>query len=71
METNNVLKLQGYRALLKELGPVEAEKFITLIQQEPFDYTEWQKSLWIDKDIKELSAEAVERRKYNKTSTAT
>ena len=34
MEANNVLKLQGYKALLKELGPVEAERFITLIQQE-------------------------------------
>lgn len=71
MEANNVLKLQGYKALLKELGPVEAERFITLIQQEPFDYTEWQKNLWIDKDIEEISLKAAEKRKENNSSSLT
>ncbi len=66
MEANNVLKLQGYRALLRELGPVEAERFITLIQQEPFDYTEWQKQLLEDKTIEELSEKAVEYRRLKK-----
>ncbi len=68
MEANIILKLQGYRALFKELGPVEAERFITLIQQEPFDYTEWQKSLWIDKDIRELSVEASKKRNESNSS---
>jgi len=68
MEANNVLKLQGYKALVKELGPVEAERFITLIQQEPFDYTEWQKSLWVDKDVKELSNEALKNPERSKSS---
>ena len=52
--------------MLKELGPVEAERFITLIQLEPFDYTEWQKSLWVDKDIRELSDEAEKKQKDSK-----
>jgi len=60
METNNILRLNGYKALLKELGPVQAEKFITLIQRESFDYTEWQKKLWLDKSIEEISKKAAE-----------
>ena len=42
------------RALRERLGPVEAEKFIVLIRREPFDYTEWQQTLWQDKSVDEL-----------------
>ena len=73
MEVNSVIRLNGYRALVKELGPIEAEKFISLIQpaltagrQEPFDYTEWQKHLWADKTVEEISAKATEYRKSSK-----
>lgn len=66
METDNVIKLKGYKALVKELGEVQAEKFVTLIQQQPFDYTEWQKDLWVDQSIEEISARASEARKENK-----
>ncbi len=62
METNNLIKLNGYKALIKELGAVQAEKFISLIQTEPFDYTEWQKNIWIDKSVDEISGLAVELR---------
>jgi hypothetical protein len=65
MEANNILKLDGYKALLKELGPVRAERFISLIQQETFDYTEWQKKLWIDKNIEEISNKAAEHQKHS------
>ncbi|MGO9482320.1 MAG: hypothetical protein ACLP05_11155 [Candidatus Kryptoniota bacterium] len=63
MESDNVIKLKGYKALVKELGEVEAEKFVTLIQQQPFDYTEWQKTLWLDNSINEISAKAAEARR--------
>lgn len=65
MEANNVLKLDGFKALLKELGPVRAERFISLIQQEPFDYTEWQKKLWEDRSIEEISNKATEYQKQS------
>jgi len=39
-----------------------AERFITLINREPFDYTEWQRNLWNDKSIEELSKAAMARR---------
>ena len=33
METNAIIKINGYKALVKELGEVQAEKFISLVQQ--------------------------------------
>ncbi len=41
---------------------IMAERFITLINREPFDYTEWQRNLWNDKSIDELSKSAMVRR---------
>ncbi|MCL2349645.1 MAG: hypothetical protein FWC50_15450 [Planctomycetaceae bacterium] len=34
------------KALAQLLGIVEAERFVALIQREPFDYTEWRQSLF-------------------------
>ena len=31
--------------LAQYLGDVEAERFIALIQREPFDYTQWRKGI--------------------------
>ena len=67
MITDTELKVKGLKVLLKELGKVEAERFIALIKKEAFDYTEWQRSLWEDKDVEELSKEAMEFRKKQKT----
>jgi len=59
MKTNSEIKIEGYNALVKALGTVYAEKFITLLQQEPFDYTIWQGNLWTEKGIEELSKDAM------------
>ena len=37
------------------LRSVAAERFIAPIQREPFDYTSWQRTLWDDKSIEEIS----------------
>jgi hypothetical protein len=63
MITDTEIKLQGMDALIAALGEVQAEKFITLMMREPFDYTEWQRKLWIDKSVEEISSMAMERRK--------
>jgi len=34
------------KILTQHLGIVEAERFVTLIQREPFDYTEWRQRLF-------------------------
>jgi hypothetical protein len=33
------------RVLAQYLGDVEAERFIVLIQREPFDYTKWRQNM--------------------------
>ena len=45
MITDTEIKIKGIRALIKSLGEVEAERFIALMQREPFDYTEWRQCL--------------------------
>lgn len=58
MRTEAEIRQKGMEVLLKELGDVEAEIFIKNLIREPFDYTEWQKKLWIDKSVQEISDEA-------------
>jgi Spy/CpxP family protein refolding chaperone len=56
--------LKGFEALNHSLGLVEMEKFIALIQREPFDYTEWRKKgLETDLSIEEISEKAMEFQK--------
>ena len=61
--TDNEIKLQGITALINSLGEVHAERFISLILREPFDYTKWQKKLWLNRSIEEISGMAMEHRK--------
>ncbi|MEW6095023.1 MAG: hypothetical protein AB1567_00650 [bacterium] len=63
MITDTEIKIKGIESLIRTLGEVEAERFISLVMREPFDYTKWQKTLWIDKSIAELSAQAMQFRK--------
>ena len=58
--TDTVLKNEGIRVLTQNLGKVEAERFISLIIREPFDYTEWQKDLFDDMSVEELSKKAMD-----------
>jgi hypothetical protein len=51
--------------LSKHLGLVEAERFIMLIQREPFDYGKWQENLFEDMTIEELAKKADEYVKDN------
>ena len=43
---DTVLRKEGMRKLNEWFGVVNAERFIALIIREPFDYTEWQRSLY-------------------------
>ena len=60
MLTDSEIKVKGIEVLMKELGEVEAERFITLLIREPFDYTEWQQNLWADIPIDILSKRAMQ-----------
>ena len=48
MNNDTLLKNEGMRVLATHLGLVKAERFISLIIREPFDYTEWQSELYKD-----------------------
>ena len=62
MRTDTEIRVQGLRALVDTLGIVEAEKFISLILREPFDYTKWQQNLWPDRSVAEISGTAMKSR---------
>jgi len=54
MKSDTQLKCDGMRILAEYLGIIEAERFITLMLRDPFDYTEWQRNLYSNMDVKEL-----------------
>lgn len=59
MITDTEIRLKGFKILAKYLGDVEAERFISLIQREPFDYTQWRQELDDDLSIEEISKKAM------------
>ena len=61
--TDTEVKVKGMDALIATLGPVDAERFVSLMMREPFDYTKWQEDLWNDKPVEEISRMAMERRR--------
>jgi hypothetical protein len=67
MLTDTEIKMTGVDALVAALGEVQAEKFIALIQREPFDYTQWRRTLWPDKSVEEISEAAMKLRRADRT----
>jgi len=63
MKTDTEIRIKGLKALSDALGPVEAERFVSLLLREPFDYTKWRRDLWADKTVEEISESAMEHRK--------
>jgi len=63
--TNTEIRLKGVQILAEYLGDIEAERFIALIQREPFDYTKWRQGLDENLTIKDISQKAMAlREKY-------
>lgn len=60
--TDTEVKLKGLDALLEALGEVDAERFITLLNRDPFDYTLWQRNAFQNMSIEQLSANAMKLR---------
>ncbi|MCR4293315.1 MAG: hypothetical protein NUV76_10615 [Candidatus Kuenenia sp.] len=54
------IKMAGFELLRNNLGIVEAEKFIALIQREKFDYTKWRENLFNGLSGEEISKNAME-----------
>jgi hypothetical protein len=62
MLTDTQIKTAAFRALFDALGDVQAERFIALIRREPFDSTQWQRTLWTDRSLEEISRAAMRNR---------
>ena len=70
MLTDIEIRRKGLRVLIDALGNVNAEKFISLIIKEPFDYTIWQSTLWNEQSVNQLSEQAMRYRKNEKDEIA-
>lgn len=66
MITDTEIKVQGVQILATHLGNIEMERFIALIQREPFDYTKCHQQLDEEISIQEVSQRAMSLR--NKTT---
>ena len=55
MITDTEIRIKGLQILTEHLGDIEAERFIALIQREPFDYTKWRQALDENLSIEEIS----------------
>jgi len=59
MISDTEIKVKGVQILAEHLGDVEMERFIALIQREPFDYTKWHQQLDDEMSIEEISRRAM------------
>ena len=57
--TESALLTTGMSILIERLGNVEAERFVSILLREPFDYTKWrEENLFVDMSVEEINAEA-------------
>lgn len=64
--TDAEIKIKGMKILVSELGELDAERFVTLVSREAFDYTVWQRSLWETNTVSDISKAAMEYYKKKK-----
>ena len=57
--SETVLLNTGMSILIERLGNVEAERFVSILLREPFDYTKWrEENLFVGMSVEEINAEA-------------
>jgi len=61
--TDTVLSQSAVKHLVDKFGIVDTERFISLINKERFDYTEWQRGLFDGMSGKEILRAASEWKK--------
>jgi len=60
--TDTEIRVKGVQILAEYLGDIEMERFIALIQREPFDYTQWRQNIDMNQSIEEISNQAMNLR---------
>jgi hypothetical protein len=67
--TETVLMKTGMKVLIEQLGNINAERFVSILLREPFDYTEWRNNnLCVGMTVEEISRKAMEVYKQNETT---
>ena len=56
---------RGINCLLEKLGVIETERFISVVNREKFDYTEWQRQRFDNMSSDEFNDAAVAYSKEN------
>ena len=52
--TDNELSMKCMNLLMDNVGPVNAERFISIVIRDRFDYTEWQRDLYKNETLDSL-----------------
>lgn len=63
--TEAEIRQMGMDCLVKTLGIIDAERFISNLLRERFDYTEWRKKYFADVDLETFLDEAADFDKKN------
>lgn len=63
MKTDSEIRYEGMNTLLKYMNNLDAERFISIIKRNNFDYTKWRENLPKFTSVQELSKAAMESRK--------
>ena len=63
MITDTEIRVKGIQILAQYLGDIEMERFIALIQREPFDYNQWRESMEQEESVEEISRKAMAQTK--------
>lgn len=58
MESTSEIMSKGMKCLMEQMGIIEAERFISVIIREKFDYTKWQRDYFDAKTPTEIREEA-------------
>lgn len=62
MITDTEIRVKGIQILAQYLGDIEMERFVALIQREPFDYTQWRQDIDSEESIEDISRRAMASR---------
>ena len=65
MRSTSVIKKEGMDCLVKSLGVLETEVFISTLLRESFDYTEWQREYFSNQTLDEFINKAQEYEQKN------
>ena len=60
MKTNTQIAYEGFSTLFNNMDILDAERFITILLREKFDYTKWRQDLFEDLSIEEISQRAMD-----------